>query len=232
MDTERGSAVALLSGGLDSSVLLHHVARDLGRKPLHAISCDYGQRHDRELACARWQAQRAGVAHHCVLNLQFLGKLVQNATSLVHGGADVPDLASLAPQSADQPPTYVPHRNMVLLSIAAAYAESCGATDVFYGAQAQDEYGYWDCTVDFVDRLNHTLALNRRNAVTIHAPFATLRKAETVRIGMRLGVDFAHTWSCYRGADRPCDACPTCVERRHAFEEAGLTDPLTQTALP
>jgi len=97
---------------------------------------------------------------------------------------------------------------------------------VFYGAQAQDEYGYWDCTSEFVRRINHVLALNRATPVTVHAPFVMLKKAETVKLGIELGVDFSRTWSCYRGGEKPCGVCPTCVERANAFAAAGAPDPL------
>ena len=219
-------AVVLLSGGLDSTVLLHHAVKDLQCAPVYALSFRYGQRHGRELDCAVWQAKAAGVAEHQVLDISFLGELLRDGTALVSGGADVPDLAELSEHDLEQPPTYVPNRNMVLLSLAAAWAEAKGCRDVYYGAQAQDEYGYWDCTTDFVARINETLALNRRNAVQIHAPFATARKARNVEMGLRLGVDFGHTWSCYRGGEQPCMTCPTCVERVHAFAEAGADDPL------
>ncbi len=222
MESSQKSAVVLLSGGLDSSVLLHHVRRELGYARVHALSVLYGQRHARELDCARWQALAAGAEAHHIIDLGFLAPFLAPGTALVAGGAEVPDLASLDAASLEQPPTYVPNRNMVLLSLAAAYAEAREMREVFYGAQAQDEYGYWDCTTEFLTRLNATLALNRRNAVEVRAPFATLRKAETVRIGLRLGVDFAHTWSCYRGGERPCGTCPTCVERTNAFAEAGV----------
>jgi len=219
------TAVVLLSGGVDSSVLVHHVARDLGR-PVHALSFDYAQRHSKELACAQWQAAAAGIAQHRIIDLSFLGDLLKGGSALIQGGAAVPDLDALEAEQRTQPPTYVPNRNMMLLSLAAAYAEAHGIHDVFYGAQAQDEYGYWDCTAAFLERINHVLALNRKQGVAIHAPFVTMRKAETVRRGVALGVDFAHTWSCYRGGEKACGTCPTCVERLSAFREAGIADPL------
>ena len=120
-------------------------------------------------------------------------------TALVDGGDDVPDLKDLSENELEQPPTYVPNRNMMLLSIAAAYAESNGAREVYYGAQAHDEYGYWDCTEDFLGRINSVLTLNRRDSVQIVAPFVSKKKEELVSLGLELGVDFSHTWSCYRG---------------------------------
>jgi 7-cyano-7-deazaguanine synthase len=220
------AAIVLLSGGLDSSTLLHYASARLRCAPLHALSFAYGQRHDRELHCARAQAVAADVAAHRVLDVSFIGELLDHGSALLAGGREVPDLTDLSEADRAQPPTYVPNRNMMLLSIAAAYAESHGIRDVYYGAQAQDEYGYWDCTEAFLERVNAVLALNRRVPVRIHAPFIARPKSEIVTLGLELGVDFAQTWSCYRGGARACGTCPTCVERRNAFRTAGATDPL------
>jgi 7-cyano-7-deazaguanine synthase len=219
-------AVVLLSGGADSTVLLHHVLRNLGRRPVHALSFNYSQRHAKELDCARWQARAAGVAEHRIIDVSFLGDLLKPATALVAGGDDVPDLRDLSMAQLVQPPTYVPNRNMILLSLAAAYAETAGIEEVFYGAQAQDQYGYWDCTTTFVDRLNHVLALNRGKPVKVYAPFVRMKKAETVQLGLELGVDFSRTWSCYRGGQKACGTCPTCAERIAAFRAASAQDPI------
>jgi len=224
--------VVLLSGGLDSSVLLHLVVRSLAAPPVHALSFQYGQRHGRELDCAAAQAAAAGVAVHEVLDLAFLGPLLRPGSALIAGGAAVPDLASLSEEDLRQPPSYVPNRNMMLLSMAAAYAEAQGIHHVFYGAQAQDEYGYWDCTTEFLERLNTVFALNRQTPVRVHAPFLLCPKSETVRFGVDLGVNFAQTWSCYRGGAVPCGQCPTCVERRNAFRAAGVRDPLDTLSTP
>jgi 7-cyano-7-deazaguanine synthase len=217
-------AAILMSGGLDRTVLAHSVARRLNRAPLVAVSFNYGQRHVRELDCARTQARLLGVADHLVLDVRFLQPLLRGGSALIQDGAPVPDLAELSQDELAQPPTYVPNRNMMLLSMAAACAEARGIRDVFYGAQAQDEYGYWDCTQEFLTRINAVLALNRRDAITIHAPFVSKSKAEIVALGAELNVDFANTWSCYRGGDVPCGVCPTCVERKNAFARAGIMD--------
>jgi 7-cyano-7-deazaguanine synthase len=225
MTENANAAVVLLSGGLDSTVLLHHIVRNLHAGPVLAISYNYGQRHSKELECARWQAQQVG-ARHKIIDLSFLGPLLKGGSSLIAGGAAVPDLDELTETQLAQPPTYVPNRNMMLLSMAGAFAEAEGVYRVYYGAQAQDEYGYWDCTQEFLRRINHVLELNRNRPVVIDAPFVALKKADIVRLGAELGVDFSRTWSCYRGGEKVCDRCPTCVERHNAFASAGVADPL------
>ena len=219
-------AVILLSGGLDSTTLLHYVIRRLGAGDVCALTFLYGQKHGRELEAARWQARAAGVREHRVVDLSFFGDLIRGASALTDPALPVVPLAELSAADRTQPPTYVPNRNMILLSLAAACAEARGIRAVFYGAQTQDRYGYWDCTAEFLERLNAALALNRKDAVTIHAPFIGMRKAEELKIGFELGVDYAHTWTCYRGGEAPCGVCPSCEERAGAFREAGARDPL------
>ena len=229
MNSETASparAMVLLSGGVDSTTLLHRVRRTLGAGEVHALSFHYGQKHARELEMARRQAAAAGVARHHEIDLGFLGALTAARSALTGADVDIPDLDALDADQRRQPPTYVPHRNLLLLAVAAAAAEGAGIQDVYYGAQAQDEYGYWDCTPAFIERLNAVLALNRDRPVRVHAPFAGLRKAEVVKIGLALQVDYSHTWTCYRGGQSACGTCPSCVERAAAFREAGAADPL------
>ena len=217
----RQSAVILLSGGVDSTTLLHYVRKRLEVAELYALSVSYGQKHSRELEAAKIQARAVdGVEHH-VMDISDFTELTRGGSALTDAATEVPDLAAVAGADRDQPPTYVPNRNMVLLSLACAFAETRGVADVYYGAQAQDEYGYWDCTREFVDRLNAALALNRRRPIRVHAPFVDRRKADIVRLGLELGVDFEATWTCYRGGETPCGTCPSCVERKNAFAEAG-----------
>lgn len=219
-------AVVLLSGGVDSSTLLHYVIRKLGASEVHALSFLYGQKHKREIDAAAWQASAAGAASHDVVDMSFFGALIPGGSALTDAAVAVPRLEDLGHEVMSQPPTYVPNRNMMLLSVAAAYAESRGVRDLFYGAQTQDRYGYWDCTPEFLERINAVLALNRKPPVMVHAPFVWMRKAEELQLGLELGVDYAHTWTCYRGGDVPCGECPSCVERAGAFKEIGLADPL------
>ena len=223
------SAVILLSGGLDSSTLLHYVKSELDFQPLHALTIRYGQKHARETACAVAQARVAGVEAHQQIDLAFFGKMMSTSSALTDPDMPIPTLAELSPCQLNQPPTYVPNRNMVFLTLAAAYAEARGIVDVFYGAQLQDRYGYWDCTAEFLVRMNTVLGLNRRQPVVLRAPFMMMHKSEILKIGMDLGVNYAETWSCYRGQDKPCGVCPSCVERQAAFAALKITDPAEST---
>ena len=219
--------VILVSGGMDSVTLLHYAVNTLKMEKIYALSFNYGQKHSRELEEASWNCKKfPQVKEHRVLDLGFMREILKNSSSLVGDVIDVPDLESIAEKDLDQPITYVPNRNMMLLSLAASYAESCGCQDVFYGAQAQDEYGYWDCTEIFLDKINQVLGLNRRDKVEIKAPFVHKSKGEVVSIGLKNEVDFARTWTCYRGGEKPCQECPSCVERKRAFEQSGQKDPL------
>jgi 7-cyano-7-deazaguanine synthase len=213
-------AVVLLSGGMDSATLLAYVRKRLEVDRIVALSFVYGQKHSKELDCARWQADRAGAAEHRIIDISFYGELTRGGSALTDGSIEVPDLSDVKPEERMQPSTYVPNRNMIFLALAAAFAEAQGIPDVFYGAQAQDEYGYWDCSQDFVNRMNEVLSLNRKGRVKVRAPFAGMSKSEVVKIGLELGVDYDHTWTCYRGGDKPCGTCPSCVERNRAFSEA------------
>jgi 7-cyano-7-deazaguanine synthase len=217
-DTIHNSAVVLLSGGVDSVTLLHYVRKKLNLDDVYALSVLYGQKHSQELEMAKWQAEKVGVTEHRIIDIAPFAGLIEGSTALTDKDIDVPDLSDVPESDRDQPVTYVPNRNMLLLSIAAAYAESKGSSDVFYGAQAQDDYGYWDCTIDFIEKINDVLALNRRDAVNIAAPFVRMSKTEVVSLGLELGVDYGHTWTCYRGGDEPCGVCPSCIERERAFE--------------
>jgi len=219
-------AVVLLSGGVDSSTLLHYVIKRLGGTEVYALSFLYGQKHKREIEEAAWQAKASGATSHDIVDMSFFGALIPGGSALTDAAVAVPRLADLGHDVLTQPPTYVPNRNMMLLSVAAAYAESRGVRDVFYGAQTQDRYGYWDCTPEFLERLNSVFALNRKPPITVHAPFVWMRKAEELQLGLELGVDYAHTWTCYCGGEVPCGECPSCVERAAAFREMGIADPL------
>lgn len=220
-------AIVLLSGGLDSTTALY-VAKDMGFDELYAITFKYGQKHDKELQCAANVAKAAGVREHKVVELllnQWKGcSLTDENMEIEDGRVDRGDI----------PDTYVPARNMVFLSVAASYADALDITDIFIGVSEVDYSGYVDCREEFIRAMEHAINLGtvlgaeKKRKITIHAPFMYLTKADEVRLGVKLGVDFGTTWTCYRGDEKPCGTCDSCLLRAKAFAEAGVIDPLTQ----
>ena len=219
-------AVVLLSGGLDSSTVLA-VARERGFET-HCLSVDYGQRHRGELLAARRVARVLGAASHRVarVNLPLFG-----GSALTDGAIAVPKDRAEADMAAGIPVTYVPARNTVMLSLALAWAEVLGASDIFLGVNAVDYSGYPDCRPPFLRAFERLARLATRAGVEggrmrIHAPLLRLSKKGIVRLGTRLGVPFGITRTCYdpiRG--RACGRCDACLLRRRGFEEAGVPDP-------
>ena len=224
-------AVVLLSGGLDSTTVLAH-AKNEGYE-VYAISFKYGQRHAIELDAARRVAAAQGVAGHvvCEFDLRVFGG------SALTADVEVPKHESASDVAEDIPITYVPARNTVFLSFALAYAEVMGATDIFIGVNALDYSGYPDCRPEYIEAYERMANLATRagvegNELKIHAPLINLTKAQTVELGLSLGVDYSLTSSCYDPADngRPCGHCDSCLLRIRGFEEAGTTDPLEYQA--
>lgn len=220
-------AVVLLSGGLDSAVTAA-VARSRGFE-VYALTLRYGQRHAVEVAAAQRLASSIGVARHAVLDLDLRAVTASALTADV----PVPTGRDVTALGRDIPATYVPARNTVFLSLALAWAETLGAFDIFIGANALDYSGYPDCRPEYLDAFERLANLATKAGVegtghfTIHAPFLRSTKAEIVRAGLDLRVDLAATLSCYqpdaRGA--ACGQCDSCLLRRKAFAEAGVTDP-------
>lgn len=219
-------AVVLLSGGLDSSVALH-LAKSEGYE-LYALSFDYGQRHERELQSAMQVAQKAGVKEHHIINMQLD---LWGGSSLTDKNVEV-EAGDI--ERKDIPVTYVPARNMVFLSVAASYAEAIGARDIFIGVSQVDYSGYVDCRQEFIDSMQETINMGTvcgaegNDPIRINAPFINKLKSDEIRLGMELGVDFSLTWSCYKGGEKPCGVCDSCLLRKKAFEEAGYSDPLIE----
>lgn len=216
------TAVVLLSGGLDSTVCMAVANRDAGVVPL-ALSVDYAQRHRGELERAARVAAAYG-AEHLVVSVDMSG---WGGSALTDDSIEVPGPDDA---SAAIPVTYVPARNLVLLSLAAAVAEARGAPAVYLGVNAIDYSGYPDCRPEFVDAFVAAAALGLRRGVegdplAVRAPLVHLGKADIVRLGMELGAPLHLTWSCYRGGDRPCGACDACALRARGFAEAGVADP-------
>ena len=224
----RPPAVVLLSGGLDSSTVLA-IAREQGFLP-HALSFRYGQRHQHELAAAEAVAHRQGVEQHVIaqIDLRAFGG------SALTADIDVPKDRSAADMAHGIPVTYVPARNTIFLSFALAWAETLGASDVFIGVNALDYSGYPDCRPEYIAAYEAMANLATRAGVEgtqrlrIHTPLIAMTKAQIVEEGLRLGVDFAQTSSCYDPGEggRPCGACDSCRLRAKGFAEVGLADPL------
>ncbi len=215
-------SVVIVSGGMDSVTLLHYMVKQEKRNPA-VMTFQYGQKHSREIECAKAQVTLLGIKAHMMVDLRAT-QAIFGTSALVNETTAIPDVQAVA--GDNQPATYVPNRNMLFLAYAVAYAESLKADRVYYGAQAHDLYGYWDTTPEFLERLNSVYALNRKEAVKIEAPFVNYSKADVLRTGLELGVDYAQTWSCYAGGEVACGRCPTCAERLKAFQEVGVSDPL------
>ena len=215
-------AVVLLSGGLDSAVALY-LAKSRGFDII-ALSFDYGQRHSRELKAAKEIAKRAGVIQHQVVSLNMNS---WGGSSLTDESLDVENGDT---NRTDIPVTYVPARNMIFLSVAASVAEANRVQDIFIGVSQVDYSGYVDCRQEFIDAMEKAVNLGtvmgaeENLPIKIHAPFANMTKAEEIKLGMELGVDFSLTWSCYRGGEKPCGTCDSCLLRAKAFKEAGYED--------
>jgi 7-cyano-7-deazaguanine synthase len=226
--SERPRAVVLLSGGLDSTTALA-VAKAEGFTP-YAMSFRYGQRHAVELDSARRVAQALGVAEHVMveIDLRAIGG------SALTADLPVPKGRSPAEMGEGVPVTYVPARNTIFLSFALAWAEVLGASDVYIGVNALDYSGYPDCRPEYVAAFEAMASLatkagvEGRQRLRIHTPLIALSKAEIIRRGLSLGVDYGLTSSCYDpGPDgRPCGACDSCQLRAKGFAGAGVPDPL------
>lgn len=216
-------AVVLLSGGLDSATSLA-IARHQGYD-CYCLSLDYGQRHRAELAAAGRVARHLGAREHRPLQLDLAS----------FGGSALTDGAIAVPTDGLQPGipvTYVPARNTIMLSLALAWAEVLGSRDLFIGVNAVDYSGYPDCRPEFVEAFERMANLATKAAVEgarlrIHAPLVDLSKADIIRRGLELGVDYALTISCYQADDagRACGACDACRLRREGFAAAGAADP-------
>jgi 7-cyano-7-deazaguanine synthase len=221
-------AVVLLSGGLDSATALA-IAREQGFA-CHALSVDYGQRHAAELAAAQRVARAGGACEHRVMHVDLAGI---GGSALTDPGIAVPEQAS-----SGIPVTYVPARNTIMLSLALAWAEVLGARDVFIGVNVLDSSGYPDCRPEFIAAFQALAALATRAGVEgspcrLHTPLISWNKAQIIREGLRLGVDYGQTVSCYQAdaEGRACGRCDACRLRRAGFAAAQLPDPTRYRSL-
>jgi 7-cyano-7-deazaguanine synthase len=215
-------AVVLLSGGLDSATTLALARRD--GLTCHALSLDYGQRHHAELDAARAVALSLGAAEHRIMRLD-MGAF---------GGSALTDASIAVPESASEgiPVTYVPARNTIMLALALGWAEVLDADAIYIGVNALDYSGYPDCRPYYIEAFQHLANLATKRAVNgapidVRAPLIDLSKAEIVRLGVGLGVDYQLTVSCYQADShgRACGRCDSCRLRQQGFQQAGITDP-------
>lgn len=220
--SKKPKAVILISGGLDSATTLA-IAQEQGYD-CYALSMDYGQRHRVELKAAHWVAESFGVAEHKIINIGLDGL----------GGSALTDKTISVPEQLEEgiPTTYVPARNTIFLSLALGWAEVIGAKDLFIGVTAVDYSGYPDCREAFIDAFEKVANLGTKAGVEgcsfhVHTPLVKLSKAEIIRQGVRLKVDYGLTVSCYQADDegRACGVCDSCRFRKQGFQEAGVADP-------
>ncbi len=208
-------SVLILSGGVDSTTLLYE---EQDRIAL-AISFDYGSKHNaREIPFAKWHCEQLGI-RHIVISLDFMMTYFQS--SLLKGGEEIPE-GHYADENMKS--TVVPFRNGIMLSIAVGIAESNALKYVMMANHGGDHTIYPDCTPQFVDAFDQAAEAGTYVRVRLRSPYTNITKADIARKGKALGIDYAKTWSCYKGGDRHCGKCGTCVERREAFAEAGIED--------
>lgn len=225
-------AVVLSSGGVDSTTCLGMAVKKLGKENVSTLSVFYGQKHDKELECARKVAEHYGVKHY-EMDLSEVMSL-SNCSLLKHSTQEIKHEAyvdQLKETNGDPVATYVPFRNGLFLSCAAAIALSIYPDDeveLYCGMHADDAAGsaYPDCSVPFSRSMNRAIYLGTGNKVKVVSPLVKLNKTQVVAKGLKLKVPYELTWSCYEGHDKACGKCGTCIDRLNAFKNNGVEDPI------
>jgi 7-cyano-7-deazaguanine synthase len=225
--------IVLSSGGLDSTTCVGMAVKEFGKENVTTVSILYGQKHSKELACAKKVADYYGV-NHILLNLVEVFKysncplLLKNNKNIKHQSY----AKQIEENSEGMVETYVPFRNGLMLSAVATYAMSvCGENDkivILLGAHADDAAGcaYADCSLEFVNAMDEAISIGTYGKVSLLAPFVNSHKADIVKKGLELGVPYKLTWSCYEGGKKACGTCGTCIDRLAAFEANGVKDPI------
>ena len=222
-------ALVLFSGGLDSTTALAKAINEYGKEHVVALSISYGQKHVKEIEASNNIVKYYGV-EHIFLDLSKIFEF-SDCSLLSHSDQEVPEgdyKDQLDKQDGKPLSTYVPFRNGLFLSSAAAIAISKGCDIIFYGAHADDSAGnaYPDCSVEFTKAINDAIYLGSGKQVKVVGPFVNMHKADIVKLGTKLNVPYNLTWSCYQGHDKACGKCGTCIDRIKAFEANGLKDPI------
>ena len=208
-------SVIVVSGGMDSVTLLYDKKEEIAL----AVTFDYGSKHNaREIAWAKVHCGRLGI-RHIVIKLDFMQKYF--TSSLLEGGDEIPE-GHYADENMKS--TVVPFRNGIMLSVAAGIAESNGLKKILIANHGGDHTIYPDCRPEFIEAMDRAIANGTYEDVRIDAPYTNITKADIAKIGKRLGIDYSETWSCYKGGERHCGKCGTCIERKEAMALAGIDD--------
>lgn len=209
-------SVIILSGGMDSVTLLYEQKDDIAL----AVTFDYGSNHNkREAELAAYHCKQLGI-EHLIIPLDFMGKYFKS--SLLEGADAIPEGHY---QADNMKSTVVPFRNGIMLSIACGLAESRGLTKVLIANHAGDHAIYPDCRATFISAMNDAMANGTYEHINIYAPYTSLSKTDIAKIGKTLDIDYSKTYSCYKGGEKHCGKCGTCVERKEALRDAGIDDP-------
>lgn len=228
-----GKALVLNSGGVDSTTCVGLAVQKYGKENVITASLYYGQKHDKELQCARKIAEYYGVGH-IEEDISNVMKYAKDVCTLMKGGNEI-EHKSYAEQMAEngegRVATYVPFRNGLLLSIATAYADSLfpgEEVEVYYGAHADDAAGeaYADCSPEFAKAMDEAISIGTYGKIHINRPLINMNKAGVVKTGLEIGVPYELTWSCYEGGEKACGTCGTCIDRINAFKLNGVEDPI------
>ncbi len=215
-------AVAIASGGIDSSTLLYKLTKDGFN--VHALTLIYGQKHSREIQAAKDITSKLDIEHR-IIDISSVRELLASS-ALINPDIRVPEVPEIVEHYETLKTTIVPNRNSIFLSLAVGYALNIGANHVFYGAHFSDRGVYPDCRKEFVDAFTYAERLATDNfELSVKAPFVNVNKSEIVKLGTKLGVPYQITWSCYKGGRLHCGVCSSCRERKRAFLEAGVNDP-------
>lgn len=212
-------AVVIFSGGMDSFTVLNRAIRD--GLEVYALTFDYGQRHVKEVNFAQNACERLGI-NHKIVDISAIGDII--AGSSLTANIEVPE-GHYEAESMKQ--TVVPNRNMILLSLAVGYAVSLEASKVYYGAHSGDHAIYPDCRPEFVQKMQDVCAIANYDPIDIVVPYLESNKIDILKDGLKMGLDYGLTWTCYNGREHACGKCGACQERLEAFAKNNVTDPLT-----
>ena len=210
--------IIILSGGMDSTTLLYGLVKN--RAKVIALSFNYGQKHKKELEMAMINCKKLGVPQ-IILDLNVLNQVADSA--LTRDYINIPE-GYYTDDNMKQ--TVVPNRNMVMLSLATSFAISNGAKYLFYGAHSGDHHIYPDCRIEFISSMKKSIGLCDWNPPILSAPFINIDKSDIALCGKKWNVDYSLTWTCYKGREKACGKCGSCIERLEAFKKIGMEDPI------